>query len=233
MKLTVYERVGHEGRRPSPFSWRIRYAMAHKGLEPEFVGVKFSQADEIERLSGQRLVPVLVHGDTVVADSWAIAEYLESAFPHAPSLYGGERGKALARFFNQWVDEILHPAVRKAVVPEFLQMLDAGDRAYFRSSRELQLGCALEDLKEVRPQIERELHAILAPLRSLLTRQAFVSGESAAYADYLAFGAFQYLRFGRPDDIIGTDGPLFKWRARVISLFGNLGDRYPGHPQRA
>jgi len=32
----MYERIGHEGRRPSPFSWRIRYALAHKGVEPQF-----------------------------------------------------------------------------------------------------------------------------------------------------------------------------------------------------
>ena len=27
MALIFFERVGHEGRRPSPFSWRIRYAL--------------------------------------------------------------------------------------------------------------------------------------------------------------------------------------------------------------
>ena len=33
MRLTFYERVGFEGRRPSPFSWQIRYALAHKGVD--------------------------------------------------------------------------------------------------------------------------------------------------------------------------------------------------------
>ena len=33
MSLIFYERVGYEGRRPSPFSWRIRYALAHKGVD--------------------------------------------------------------------------------------------------------------------------------------------------------------------------------------------------------
>jgi len=44
MSLIMYERIGHDGRRPSPFSWRIRYALAHKGIEPEFRQVRF--ADE-------------------------------------------------------------------------------------------------------------------------------------------------------------------------------------------
>ena len=30
MTLIMYERVGADGRRPSPFSWRIRYALAHR-----------------------------------------------------------------------------------------------------------------------------------------------------------------------------------------------------------
>jgi hypothetical protein len=33
MSLVMYERLGHDDRRPSPFSWRIRYALAHKGVE--------------------------------------------------------------------------------------------------------------------------------------------------------------------------------------------------------
>ena len=29
MTLVMYERLGFQERRPSPFSWRIRYAIAH------------------------------------------------------------------------------------------------------------------------------------------------------------------------------------------------------------
>jgi transposase InsO family protein len=42
MTLTMYERIGHEGRRRSPLSWRIRYAPAHKGVEPQFRHVRFA-----------------------------------------------------------------------------------------------------------------------------------------------------------------------------------------------
>jgi hypothetical protein len=50
MTLTMYERVGHEGRRPSPFSWRIRYAFAHKVVEPEFRHVRFADVEIIRAL---------------------------------------------------------------------------------------------------------------------------------------------------------------------------------------
>lgn len=70
MTLVLHERVGHEGRRPSPYSWRIRYALAHKGLAVDYRPTRFADVDGIERLSGQRLVPVLVDGAVVVSDSW-------------------------------------------------------------------------------------------------------------------------------------------------------------------
>ena len=44
MTIVMYERVGFEQRRPSPFSWRIRYALAHKG-----VPVEFRLVDPLER----------------------------------------------------------------------------------------------------------------------------------------------------------------------------------------
>ena len=62
MTLILHERVGLDGRRPSPFSWRIRYALAHKGVAVEYRPTRFADVDAIERLSGQRMVPVLVDG---------------------------------------------------------------------------------------------------------------------------------------------------------------------------
>ncbi len=51
-----------------------------RGLEMDFdeVRVPFLKGDrpEVEELSGQRWVPVLVHGDEVVSDSHRILEYL-------------------------------------------------------------------------------------------------------------------------------------------------------------
>jgi glutathione S-transferase len=71
--LVFHERVGLEGRCISPFSWRIRYALAHKGLDPEVRPTRFADVERIRALSGQELVPILEDGDRVVHDSWAIA----------------------------------------------------------------------------------------------------------------------------------------------------------------
>src|SRR5271155_1233365 len=83
MTLIMYERVGVDERRPSPFSWRIRYALAHKGIEPEFRHVRFADVETIRALSGQHFVPIVTDGDRVIHDSWNIACYLEDCFPDA------------------------------------------------------------------------------------------------------------------------------------------------------
>jgi glutathione S-transferase len=50
-------------------------ALAHKGLEADRVPWRFVDKDKIA-FSGQSLVPVLVHGDESISDSWRIALYL-------------------------------------------------------------------------------------------------------------------------------------------------------------
>ena len=98
-------------RRFSPYCWRIRMALAHKGLEAETVPWRFTEKEAID-FSGQKLVPVLVHGDHVVSDSWQIACYLEDTFPERPSLFGGASGRALSLFVNSWSDTTLVPTLK-------------------------------------------------------------------------------------------------------------------------
>jgi glutathione S-transferase len=106
MPLIFHERVGLEGRRISPFSWRIRYALAHKGIDPEVVPTRFADVARIRTLSGQDLVPIIEHDGEVVHDSWSIACHLEDHFPDRPSLFGGAVGRGAARLVNFWSDAV-------------------------------------------------------------------------------------------------------------------------------
>ena len=144
MTLTMYERIGHETRRPSPFSWRIRYALAHKGVEPQFRHVRFADVETVRALSGQHLVPIITDGDRVIHDSWNIACYLEERFPDRPSLFAGSGERAVTRLINHWADQTLGTAVRRLIAADFVLCLDADDRAYYRRSREAAFGCTLE-----------------------------------------------------------------------------------------
>jgi glutathione S-transferase len=230
MTLTMYERIGHEGRRPSPFSWRIRYAFAHKGIEPEFRHVRFADVETIRSLSGQHFVPVVTDGNRVIHDSWNIACYLEDNFPDRPSLFGGAGGRGLARLVNHWSDAVLGTAIRRLIAADFILCLDPGDRDYYCSSREAAFGCALEEYCADRPRWFAEFATVTAPLERTLSEQSYFGGASATYADYLLFSVFQYARLGCPDEFLAQGTALRGWRDGLVQAFDGLGDRYPGYP---
>jgi len=230
MSLTMYERIGADGRRPSPFSWRIRYALAHKGVEPEFRHVRFADVETIRALSGQHFVPILTDGGTVIHDSWNIAGYLEDRFPERPSLFGGDGGRGLARLINHWSDNTLGTAIRRLIAADFILCLDAGDRGYYRRSREAAFGCTLEDYCADRPRWLAEFATVTAPLERTLSEQPYVTGAAPGYADYILFSVFQYARLGCPDEFLDDGSALRRWRDGLVQAFDRLGDRYPGYP---
>src|SRR3954465_11296126 len=93
MALKLFELVGTDAERPfSPFCWRTRMALAHKGLGAEKVPWCFTEKAAIAPHKSEK-VPVLLDGETAVADSWAIALYLEDSYPDRPSLFGGAGGR--------------------------------------------------------------------------------------------------------------------------------------------
>ncbi|HZT50556.1 MAG TPA: glutathione S-transferase N-terminal domain-containing protein, partial [Stellaceae bacterium] len=79
--LQLYDLAAAEpDRRFSPYCWRARMALAHKGLEVETIPWRFTEKERLAP-TGQGRVPVLVDGERWVWDSWAIAEYLEDRYP--------------------------------------------------------------------------------------------------------------------------------------------------------
>ena len=81
---------------------RVSIALAHKGLEAEWIDVPYDDRTEIERVSGQALVPVLAHDGRVIPDSTAILRYLEELRPD-PALWPREAARrAEADVFVEW-----------------------------------------------------------------------------------------------------------------------------------
>ncbi len=233
MTLVFHERVGLDGRRISPFSWRIRYALAHKVLDPDVVPTRFADVARIRALSGQDLVPIIQHDGRVVHDSWSIACYLEDRFPDRPSLFGGAIGRGTARMVNMWSDTVLGRAMRPQIYADFIRCIDPGDRDYFRRSRETQLGTSLEQFSANRDVSMPALIEACSPLERTLSEQPFVAGQAAAYVDYVIFSVFQWARIGSPRDVLADTTNVDAtraWRARMVALHGGLGDRFAGYP---
>lgn len=85
---------------------RVALALAHKGLAAERVWIDYADRSPVLAVSGQPLVPVLVHDDVVVADSLRILRHLEAAFPHAPLFPADPVAAAWLDVFLEWFDGV-------------------------------------------------------------------------------------------------------------------------------
>lgn len=218
----LYELVMRDDRRPSPFCWRIRMALAHKGLDYTTVPVKFGDKDKIA-FANTKLVPVLVDFGEVVADSWAIAKYLDdNYYQERPLLLGGG-----TRFVNQWVDTQLHPAFSRLLLKDSYDHVHPDDREYFRNTREQRFGKTIEAVHAERDKHEQDLKRVLGFLREMLRTQPFVSGKAPAYADYIVFGAFQWARSISAFVFLDNADPIAEWRDRMCHLYGSLANSVP------
>src|SRR5882757_7925516 len=107
MTITMYDLAGVEAeRRFSPFCWRTRMALAHKGLAVETVPWRFTEKDKLPAPNDGR-VPVIVDGGRVVHDSSAIADYLEEHYADRLSLCGADCGRGLTRFVQNWTETVV------------------------------------------------------------------------------------------------------------------------------
>ena len=85
---------------------RIALAAGHKGLELEWIEVPYDDRGEVERVSGQSLVPVLVDGDTVLHDSPEIMRWLDGRFPERPLWPADEARRAEVDVFVDWFNRL-------------------------------------------------------------------------------------------------------------------------------
>ena len=168
-------------------------------------------------------------GDRVIADSWAIANYLEDTYPDRPSLFGGAAARAAARFINSWADTVQNPATATFVAADIVRHLDPRDQEYFRQSRTKRFGMTLEEFCANRDARVGAFRQTLEPLRMTLKSQAFLGGAAPLYPDYIVFGGFQWARTISDFALLETDDPIAAWRERMLDLFGGLARKNPGY----
>jgi glutathione S-transferase len=221
----LYELVGADPkRRFSPFCWRVRMALAHKGLEAEVVPWRFTEATAL-RFAHYDKVPVLVDDARVVTDSSAIAAYLDETYPDRPSLFRGD--EASRRFTIAWANSVLHPAIVRLIVSDIPPLLAEPARSYFIASREQRFGMTLDEVTADRAQRVGEFRTMLLPLRTVLAEQPFLGGDAPDYADYAVFGGFQWARCVSAFELLDRGDLVRLWRDRVLDLYGGLARDVP------
>jgi maleylpyruvate isomerase len=157
---------------------RVALALAHKGIEVEWVDVDPADRTPVRDVSGQDLVPVLVEEDgAVVSDSTRILARLEELSPDPPLFPRDPARRAEVEVFLDWFN-----------------------RVWKRPPNELdaELG-----KREPDPALVSELGAELAASRqvfeALLAGRDHLFGEFSV-ADCAAFPFLRYARHSEPDD---------------------------------
>lgn len=175
MTRILYELAGAGETRFSLNCRQSIYALHHKKLSFEHVPIKFGEKDRIA-FSGQGLVPVLKDGETVISDSWKIAEYLERTYPKRPTLFGDDISFATALFVNAWADKVQIFAFRPLIVRDAFHHVDPVDQPYCRQNGGSRYGDTLEEMQADREIRVHEVRQLLEPLRGTVSRQSSSPG---------------------------------------------------------
>lgn len=225
MTRILYSLCGADERRPfSPHCWKIVLALRHKGLDFIEKPTPFTEIPSLEN-GFSKTVPILRDGNELIRDSFEIALYLEETYPNRPTLFGGEGGKAMARFVEGFSQMAVHTAVTRIVVKSIHDMLEEKDQVYFRESRETRLGRTLEEVDAGRQAEIAAFAARLEPLRHTLKYQEFIGGDGPLFADYILFGALQWMRVTTGAKVFADDDPVGTWFERCLDLHDGVGRR--------
>jgi glutathione S-transferase len=222
--IKLYELVLENGRSSSPFVWRARYALAHKGLPFETVPLGF--VDIPATFNGKcKTVPVLTYGELTLADSWDIAEHLDATFPGTPTLFSGPAEIAMVRLFDAWFAPTIMRRLFGIYALDIHDSARPEDRPYFRQSREARLkGKTLEQFTADRVAQVPVVREALAPLRAHLSRFPYLGGETPNYADYIALSAFLWVASISSLPLLDkTDDVMRAWFDRNLDLYGGIG----------
>lgn len=214
--ITLYDLTFAEDRRPSPYCWRAKLALKHKGLQWRDEPCGFSEKQKIAFAQSQTY-PVIHDGTKVVKDSWAIAAYLDETYPDKP-LFPNDPGRAYARFVNGWADTVVNPSIFPMVVADMVAVCRPQDRDYVVDSRSKRIGTSdfASFQKNAREKGMAAFRATLEPARRVLREQPFLAGESAAYADLILFGTLLWPQTMSPAlELLEKDDPVYAWRERM------------------
>ena len=221
--ITLYDLAFQDDRRPSPFCWRAKFALAHKGLKWDEVPMGFNEKEKIA-FADSKTVPVIQDGETPVKDSWGIAVHLDEVYTDR-LLLRSEMGMSFSRFINGWTDTSINGAIFPLIIGDLYDRVRPEDKAYIAETRGKRLGTT--DFTGFQAKAREKglpaLRSALEPARRMLKEQKFLSGAEPAYPDYILAGTFMWPRSISPLVLLETDDPVYAWRERMLDLFDGMG----------
>jgi glutathione S-transferase len=207
----------------SAWSERVRWALAFKGVTYENEEYQPGPDDEkkIEKLSGQKQVPVLVADGTAIPDSTAILHWLEHYKPKPALLPELEKDRAQVTLWEELMDWVVGPQGRMLIIgrligsgePTLQQVGQFFSQKYQHSSYAEQ---------HARSTLERVLTSLASSLagREYLVGDAFTRADLTTACMLMVVNPapdqlFPFPAIMRPiytDALASSFAPVFAWR---------------------
>lgn len=218
----------------SPFTEKVRRALAYKGLAFEVHDVDRDAAREgkYADVSPTGKFPAIVHDGKAVWDSTDILEHLDAAFPERPVLPQDPRERALAHVIEDWADESLYfyeMTVRlawdhnlDAALDEFAATWPGVPRDALRA-RILEGVGALTKTQGIgrKPpaQVVADLARHFQALDALLEGRDWLVGDRLSSADLSVIGQVAALLYAREArEALTTTRNIESWMTRVDAV---------------
>ncbi|WP_411817901.1 glutathione S-transferase N-terminal domain-containing protein [Hyphococcus sp. DH-69] len=208
--------LANEDVRPSPYCWKVKFALMHKGLEFETVPLRFAEKDNYpDREHG--MLPVIEDREQIICDSNNIVAWLEKNFPDKPlTETSGER--AAVEFYNAWLTSDLMPILAPLLWVRIHAAAHDDDKNHYRTTREKRLGSTLEEAA-AKPGLKAEAEAAFKTLAMPLAGFRFLGGDTPNLSDYTVFSFVMWMRSVVSDDFLDLPQPVVAWIERMLDLF--------------
>ena len=187
----------------SPWSERVRWALAFKGLPYEKQNYEPGVDEEqVKKLTGQAMVPVLITDGKVIPDSTAILEWLEESRPKPALLPRSEKDRAQVTLWEELMIGVLGPQARTLISGRLLrssepEMQKAGQ--YYGGK----YGHSPYTEEQARLTVKR----LLVSLKHTLSGRQYLVGDAFSRADLTTASMLMLLR-PAPDELFFLPAPV-------------------------
>ncbi len=155
---------------------RVALTLALKGLEAESVWITYDDRAQVERVSGQPLVPVLDYDGEILVESMDIVRALDERHPEPP----------------------LYPPGRREEIDAFVDWFNGSWKGP-PNEIEAELAKAHPDERRI-ARLEREMIAALDRFERMLVDTPYLIGDTLTAADICAFPFLKYATLHDPED---------------------------------
>ncbi|WP_038013710.1 glutathione S-transferase family protein [Thalassobaculum salexigens] len=204
--MKLYERLGANSLCPSPIGYRVRIALALKGMDCARVPMRFADVDRLEVETGARTCPAMVDGASRLTNSEAIVRYLDAVQSGRPVYRDEDRYFDLAA-----IERELGARAGRVIAPWFIERLCPEDRDYYRRSREERYGMTFAELVAHRSASELDLAFSVGRVAAKLERSPFFSGREPGFADAVVYGYLLWIELADPSAMPELPADMAAW----------------------